>query len=200
MKLIESDRLYFRWVEEKDITDKYISWMNDKEINQYMETWHYPHSEENIRGFVRQHFEKRDEPFFAIMLKEHSQRAQIHNSSNPSLSASYLPSDYEKPDRHIGNIKLGPINWIHRYADVSLFIGEKDLQGQGYGSEAIKLISDYALYTLNLHKICAGIYFCNYASRKAFGKAGFIPDGQRRNHVNWKGQYIDVLYYARWRD
>jgi len=169
MKLIESERLYFRWVEEKDVTEKYVGWMNDKEINQYMETWHYPHSEENIREYVRQHFEKRDEPFFAIMKK---------GVPNSSWSGIPLPDGefFNDPDIHIGNIKLGPLNYIHRYADVSLFIGEKDLQGQGYGTEAIKLISDYGLYTLNLHKICAGIYSCNYASRKAFEKAGFILD------------------------
>lgn len=187
MKLIESERLYFRWVEEKDITERYISWMNDKEINQYMETWHYPHSAENIYNYVTEHFEKRDEPFFAICLKEFPR----------NMSVTFQPITI---NGHIGNVKLGPVNWIHRYADVSLFIGEKDLQGQGYGSEAIKLISDYGLYTLNLHKICAGIYSCNYASRKAFEKAGFVPDGQRMNHVNWQGKWVDILYYARFRD
>lgn len=174
MKLIESERLYFRWVEEKDLTEKYVSWMNDKEINRFMETWHYPHSEENIYNYIVEHFEKRDEPFFAICLKEN--------------------------DRHIGNAKLGPINWIHRYSDISLFVGEKALWGQGYGSEAIKLLSDYGLYVLNLHKICAGIYSLNIGSIKAFEKAGFILEGYRLSHVSYEGKYFDVHYYGKFRE
>ena len=189
MKLIESERLYFRWVEEKDITEKYISWMNDKEINQYMETWHYPHSEENIYNYIIEHFEKRDEPFFAIITK-----SRLHPNEMNNFEGAIFK------EHHIGNIKLGPINWIHRYADVSLFIGDKAFWGLGYGTEAIKLIADYGLYTLNLHKICAGIYSCNYVSRKAFEKAGFIFEGQRVNHVNWQGQWMDVLLYGKFKD
>ena len=46
--------------------------------------------------------------------------------------------------RHIGNIKLGPIQWLHRRADLSLFIGDKSCWSLGYASEAIGLVRDWA--------------------------------------------------------
>jgi len=171
---LESERLYFREVRESDINEQYYSWMNDSEINEFMETWFWPHSMDNIYDYWVDHQEKRDEPWFAICLKE--------------------------THEHIGNIKLGKIDWIHRYAEVGFYIGRKDLWGQGYGSEAIKLISDYGLYKLNLHKIGAGIYSENYVSKKAFEKAGFIPDGQRSRHVNHNGKYMDIRYFGKFRE
>lgn len=57
---------------------------------------------------------------------------------------------------HIGNIKIGPINPHHNYADISYFIGEKSLWGKGIATEAIQLILKYAFEELKLHKVTAG--------------------------------------------
>ena len=79
--------------------------------------------------------------------------------------------------RHIGNIKLGPIHWLHRRADLSLFIGERKYWGQGYASEAIALVRDWAFRELDLQKLNAGIYSGNHGSRRAFEKCGFELEG-----------------------
>ena len=50
----------------------------------------------------------------------------------------FLPFAIKTTDKHIGNIKLGPINWIHRYGDISLLIGDKDYWGKGIATEAIR--------------------------------------------------------------
>ena len=82
--------------------------------------------------------------------------------------------------RHIGNIKLGPIHWLHRRADLSLFIGERKYWGQGYASEAIALVRDWAFRELDLQKLNAGIYSGNHGSRRAFEKCGFELEGTLR--------------------
>lgn len=96
-------------------------------------------------------------------------------------------------DRHIGNIKLGPINWLHRFADVGLIIGEKDCWGKGYASQAIRLISDYAFKVLNLHRLTAGCYAANMGSAKAFLKVGWRQDGLRPRHFYCAGEYVDAI-------
>ncbi len=168
---LESKRLYFKGIELSDLSDKYVAWMNDPEISQFMETWHFPHTRANIEEYIRAHTDNRNEPFFGIMLKD---------KYNPGISTSKPLYDNGIRERHIGNIKLGPINWIDRYADISLFIGEKDLRGKGYGTEAIKLLTDYAFKRLNLHKLRAGIYCRNVASINAFKKSGFEFEGELR--------------------
>lgn len=175
---IEGERLYFKGIEASDLSDRYVDWMNDPEISQYMETWHFPHTRENISKYIEAHTDNRNEPFFGIMLKE-------AHKSEPYAQA------------HIGNIKLGQINWIHRYADVSLFIGEKELRGKGYGTEAIQMLTDYAFNRLNLHKLKAGIYSKNEASIKAFKKAGFEFEAELKDHVFFDGEYIDVILMGR---
>ena len=169
---IEGKRIYLRAVELSDVTDAYVRWMNDPNINRYMETWHFPHTRANIEQYVKDHTDNRNEPFFAIFKKE------------------FMGS-------HIGNIKLGPINWIHRYADISLFMGEKDLWGQGYATEAINLVTEYAFKKLNLHKVKSGIYYDNKGSLRAFQKAGFKIEATLPKHVWFNGDYQDIWLVGR---
>lgn len=164
---LESDRIYLRGVSPDDVNEKYYRWMNDSSVNKYLESRFYPHSLETLRDYVKGKLGDAENPFFAIILKE--------------------------GDLHIGNIKLGPINTIHRFADIGIIIGEKDYWGKGYATEAIRLIVKYAFDTLNLHKVTAGFYEPNIQSMKAFIKAGFIQEGVRKNHCFYDGKYVDDI-------
>ena len=163
---LESERLYLRAVESSDLNDNYVAWMNNPDINRYMETWHFPHTKENIRNYINEHADDRNEPFFAIILKDGME--------------------------HIGNVKLGPINWIHRYADISIFIGEIAYWGSGYATEAIKLITEYAFKKLGLHKVKSGIYSLNTGSIKAFERAGFNIEAILPSHVFYEGRWLNL--------
>jgi ribosomal-protein-alanine N-acetyltransferase len=151
---IEGNGIYLREVRASDVNENYYRWMNDPEVTQYLETRYIPQSMENIRRYVERMEGKTDEIFLAICLKE--------------------------SDQHIGNIKLGPINWIHRFADISLVIGEKEFWGKGLASEAIRLLAKFAFNILNLQKLKAGYYEKNIGSKKAFEKVGFKIEGVLR--------------------
>lgn len=167
LNFLEGDRLYLREVRPQDVSENYYHWMNDPEVTSYLESRFYPNSAEKIQEYVIDRLGDRDNIFLGTILKE--------------------------GDRHIGNIKLGPINWIHRYAEIGLLIGEKDCWGKGYATEAIKLVVDYAFGELNLHKLTAGCYAPNKGSLKAFQKVGFVIEGVRSQQFYWKGQYIDAI-------
>ena len=66
---------------------------------------------------------------------------------------------------NIGNIKLGPINFIHKTGEISYFIGEKELWGKGYTTLAIKEIIKIAK-KMGLKKLKAGLYEMNIGSKK----------------------------------
>ncbi|MDF1876170.1 GNAT family N-acetyltransferase, partial [Sulfurimonas sp. SAG-AH-194-I05] len=99
-----------------------------------------------------------------------------------------------KTDNHIGNIKIGPINRIHRKADISFFIGNKDYWSKGYAKESIELILEYAFNILNLHKLCAGVYEDNIGSKKTLENNGFIVEGIKKDECyidsKWTNVYI----------
>ncbi len=161
MTMLRGKRIYLRPVTLEDVTDRYRSWLNDPEVNRFLETRFYPQELEDIRRFVSTLGGKSDEPFFAICLNESG--------------------------RHIGNIKLGPINPHHRSADVSLLIGEKDCWGRGYATEAIALISNHAIEDLHLNKLKAGCYALNEGSARAFEKCGWQREGLLRSQVFYAG-------------
>jgi len=165
--ILKGERIYLREVRTSDVTERYYRWMNDPEVGQYLETRFFPHSHEKIESYIREMGADPNNVFLAIVLKN--------------------------GDLHIGNIKIGPINWFHRFADISLIIGDKTYWGKGYGTEAIGLVVFYAFNTLNLHKITAGIYANNVGSIKAFKKAGFIEEGLRKKHRFCEGEYVDEV-------
>ena len=170
-RFLEGDRIYLRDVNVGDVNENYYRWMNDPEVTQYLETRYVPRyvprSLNNIREFVEAMDGKTDEIFLAICVKEH--------------------------DRHIGNIKLGPINWVHRFGDISLLIGERDCWGRGYGAEAIGLLVRFAFRVLNLHKLRAGCYADNVGSMKAFEKNGFKREALLERQWFVDGEWVDQV-------
>ena len=55
--------------------------------------------------------------------------------------------------RHIGMADYRDVDVVARSAVVGITIGEKDLWGQGYGSEALRVLVRYLFEHLNLHRI-----------------------------------------------
>jgi len=155
--LLENETIYLRNVKVSDVNDRYYQWMNDCNVNQYLETRFVVQSKEKITEFVKSKDGDTNEIFLAICDKEHQ--------------------------LHIGNIKLGPINWYHRRAEISLLIGDKDYWGKGIATQAIQLISDFAIRQLNLNKLTAGAYKPNKASIKAFERCGFKIEGEVEDYI-----------------
>ncbi|NLW92061.1 MAG: GNAT family N-acetyltransferase [Syntrophomonadaceae bacterium] len=164
---IEGEQIYLREVRREDVNENYYKWMNDHEITRYTESRYYPYSMEQLQAFVTSLDGKRNDVFLAIIEKA--------------------------TDKHVGNIKLGDINWIHRRGDIGVIIGEKSCWGKGYASEAIALLSSYAFSKLNLYKVCSGCYANNIGSIKAFKKAGFAEEAVLKRHYYYAGEYIDVV-------
>ena len=159
------NRIYFRNVTENDVTDAYYNWMNDPEVNQYLEARFRYNTKEDIADFIYETNLEPDTIFYAICLK--------------------------KNDVHIGNIKLWRINQIHKFAEVSILIGLKQYWGKGYATEAIKLLCEYAFKVMRLNKLTAECYALNKGSYHAFTKAGFKIEGKYRLQYKCKDRYID---------
>jgi len=162
---IEGKNICLREIQISDVKKNYYNWMRDPEVNQYLESRFEKWSVRRLKNYVKEIKINRDNFFWAIMLKE--------------------------TGRHIGNIKLGPINRKHGFADLGIIIGEKPYWGKGFATEAITLVVDYAFEKLKLNKLTAGAYANNVASIKAFKKAGFKKETLMKQHYCFEGKYID---------
>jgi len=166
MHEFESERLFFKRLTELDVTDRYVEWLNDSEINQYLEIRFEVHDKEKVMDFVKTQNNLNNVYLWGIFVKESS--------------------------KHIGNIKLGPINFHHQNADISLFIGEKYFWSKGIATEAIRRVSRNGFEKLLLEKIQAGCYETNRASLNAFLKVGYEIEGLQRSCVVSNGKRMGV--------
>lgn len=160
-----SKRLILHEINESYITETYVNWLNDPDINMYLESRHITHTLESVRAFIN----------------------NIVISSNAKM---YALIDVES-NKHIGNIKLGNIDYINKRSEVGLIIGDRNFWGKGYATEAIKAIVSYAFDELCLNKINAGMYVGNIGSYKAFLRAGFKLDCIQREHFCRNGVFED---------
>ena len=164
---LDTPRLRLRRLAAADCNARYLGWLQDPQVNRYLETRFVTQTLAGIRGYVERANARTDEHLFGIVLKA--------------------------GERHIGNLKLGPLRAPHSLADVSLFIGERDCWGQGYATEAIVAASRHAFEALGVRKLNAGIYAPNAGSTRAFIKAGYREEARRPGHYLLDGKPCDIL-------
>lgn len=168
--ILYGERIYLRRLTENDASEDYVRWMNDPDINQFLESRFYIHTIESIQSFIRS--VSNDYNFqFGIFIKE--------------------------TGKHIGNIKIGSINQYHRYADIGFLIGEKSYWGKGIATEAIGLATDFAFNTLHLHKLWGGLYAPNIGSLRAFQKNGYVQEGVKKSQYLSNGVFVDDILFGK---
>ena len=165
--MLQGKQVYLRLISSEDVSEEYVKWMNDYEVTRYTESKYIQFSRANLIEYVN----------------------RVNDESNYMFAVFANESE-----KHIGNIKLGNINWIHRYGDVGLIIGDKEYYGKGIATESISLVSEFAFNHLNLHKIWCGIYKNNVGSIRAFEKSGYEVYATEKSKYFFEGRYVDAVY------
>jgi RimJ/RimL family protein N-acetyltransferase len=96
--------------------------------------------------------------------------------------------------RPIGKTYLESIDPRNRTAEFGIVVGEEEYRGKGFGTEATRLVLDYAFTVLGLHNVMLVVYEFNLAGRRAYEKAGFREFGRRRQAHLMGGRGWDVIY------
>ena len=168
---IETPRLYLKTLEESDISQKYVDWLNDAVVNKYLETRHSNQTLDSCKVFVKSCLTSPTENLFGVFLKE--------------------------KNIHIGNVKLGFINPIHLRGQISLVVGDRSRWGMGYGSEIVRAVTKFGFEQLHLERIEAGCYEENLSSLRIFLSVGYSVEGFFREHsVASNGQRASCFWLA----
>jgi RimJ/RimL family protein N-acetyltransferase len=162
--------VYLRLLTLDDVSDAYVAWMNDPWTNRFMETRWRAHAREDVAAFVDEKLASPVEHLFGI----------------------FVAAD----DRHVGNLKVGPVDERHRRADVSYFLGDAAARGRGLAADAVAQGVRFAFEGLGLEKLSAGVYAENAASARVLEKCGFVREGVRREHVVFEGRRSDTYEYG----
>lgn len=94
-------------------------------------------------------------------------------------------------DELVGCCGLCYINWVHRYSDLSLYIGKDEcyIDDAGVAEESCKLLFNYAFKELGLNKIWTEIYEFDHKKYELYKKLGFKQDGFLREQYFYDGKW-----------
>jgi len=95
--------------------------------------------------------------------------------------------------RAIGETGLLRMFPAWRTTDLSIILGEKDAWGQGYGTETIRLMLDYAFGYLNFHRVAIGVVGFNQSALRFYEKIGFKQEGIQRDGYFYNHRYHDFV-------
>ena len=98
------------------------------------------------------------------------------------------------PDQLIGFVDLRDVRWNQRDAWVGIGIGEADYWNNGYGTDALRLALRYAFMELSLERVSLSVFTFNKRAIRSYEKAGFRPEGVKRQVIHRDGMIEDVLY------
>ena len=167
---LRGKHILFRLLRTEDINDRYTSWMNDSRVTQFLESRFEVHTVDSLVKQFHNYTQNNDTLFFALV--------EIGSGL------------------HIGNLKVGPINFRHSIAEIGLLIGEPECWGKGYATEAIHLVTEYLIGSGVVKRLFCGAYATNLGSINAFLKCGYKIEGVRVGHVLNNGIREDTLIFG----
>tara|TARA_R110000782_G_scaffold108212_1_gene196671 strand:- start:185 stop:712 length:528 start_codon:yes stop_codon:yes gene_type:complete len=166
--LLKNKNIYLKNLTIDDNLNNYLSWINDKELTLYL---------------------NKNKTQTKIDLKNY---IQYHSNLGNHLCGIFDSITYT----HVGNVLLSRIDLINSNCNIGILIG-KNYWGKGIGTSAVSLMTNYALDTLGLHKVIAGVVEENVGSARLFEKVGFTLEGIRKEEFKFKDTFLNTLYYGK---
>ena len=154
--IFEGKRIYLRELEEEDASQEYCNWINNPTVNKYLET--RKTTIEELKKYIREKKENENCLFWGIFIKA--------------------------TDKHIGNVKLEPIDWKKKNATIGLLIGDKGYWGQGLCVDVEKTLIKNAFKKLKINKIDGGVISDNRGALVCALQAGFKIDNFSQRRLN----------------
>ncbi len=154
-------------VPDKELhADCCLKWINDPEVSSMLLIGVFPISGMVEKEWLKVILEDKDDIMLIVVTRE------------------------GKP---IGTVGLYEIDFTNRMAKINVLIGEKDEWGRGYGSEAERLLIEFAFSSLKLLRITRLYCEQNIASKRVGEKNGFTEEGLLRGQFCVAGEYVNIM-------
>jgi len=159
--------IYLRAPSADDIEGNWYQWFSDPKVTEYLGDRYWPNSIESQSAFFESIKSARERLVLCICLSD--------------------------TDEHIGVCNLSAINWVHRYADIALVIGEKKYRNGAIAIETMSLLLDIAFNRLNLQNVKASYVSANSSSSVLLRLFDFLEVGRFRKISYIRGEYVDSV-------
>jgi len=168
---LEGEKVILTPMEEEDA--EYIRQMENDPDVRYALFLYKPLTRESAENKVREMISSPDIFMFMIMEKESGQK--------------------------IGQTGLVRIDFVSRAAVFYIAIHHKASRSKGFGTEATRLMVDYAFHTLNLNRIQLHVNSENIPAVHIYKKLGFEIEGTLRQAMYHDGKYCDFYVMGKTR-
>ena len=145
---LETTNVFLRPLEYEDLGGEYLKGINQQDLDVYTEHAQLPKNTQTLRAYAESKWQSGD-IWLGIFLKEDG--------------------------RHIGNIELSEIDYIHRKAKYAILLWAE--AGRGYGTEASTALISFAFNKLNMNRLELGVNENNAAAIRLYTKLGFVEEG-----------------------
>jgi len=141
----------------------------------------------------------RDALFLALPVSLTNEQEKIEQLIK-SKDAIILIIVEKETNQSVGQTAFFRIDFISRAAVFYLAILDPACWSKRFGSEATKLMVDYAFKTLNLNRIQLHVCAENTPAIKIYERVGFIKEGVLRQAMFRNGNYVDFWVMGMLRD
>lgn len=91
-----------------------------------------------------------------------------------------------------GSCGLFGVDHLARSAEVGIAL-LAPARGRGLGTDAMRLLVDFAFIRLNLRRVHLTVLADNAAARASYARVGFVEEGRRRESAWVRGRYVDEV-------
>lgn len=172
--MIAGKKVALRAVQKQDLL-QLMQWRNRADYRQYFREYRELNEQNQELWFDKYVINDKDTIMFAIVSNDEKQEL-------------------------LGCCGLCYINWLQRFADLSLYIGWQNayIDDEGIAEEACSLLLDYAFGELCLHKVWTEIYEFDAPKNALYLKMGFHQDGLLRDNYYhnkrwWNSRIMSIL-------
>jgi len=169
---LKGDNVLLRAIEAEDLSGPYAGWINTQDADIYTEHAQFPTNQHELAEFRKTMRQDPNSLWLAII----------------DVSTS----------RHVGNIEIAKIDWVHRKGTYAILIGETTAQHKGIGFESSLLILAHAFSKLNLNRVELGVHEDNLAARSLYKRLGFVEEGVLRQSFLRGGGFKDSIVMGIW--
>lgn len=150
---------------KSDITEKYLSWLQDEEVTR----------------------------FLGVDAQDYLSINQLYEYFDEIDNYKKFLFGVFKDKKHVGNFTVNSIDYKNGIFDIGYFIGDKSYWGSKAGEVAIVCALKFAFENLGLRKIFGGILEPNISARLLAKKIGFIQEGILKDRVRMGDNLVNSM-------
>ena len=125
---------------------------------------------DDVRKFCQVMMESKEDIFFAIVSRE--------------------------TQTHIGNVRVGSIDWDQKVTGFGILIGDEEFRGKGIGTEVMELIKELCFVELGLNELRFPVVCENQAAIRLYRRADFREAGACSRNFEKSGRSLPQVEFV----